>query len=469
MLAPSALDLYAQGSLSVSVRTFVEVDDEVVALVNARVISGTGGPAQDGQTVLISGNRIEVVGPASDVPIPQQARVIDLTGHTVVPGYVMLHEHMFYGVGRGARNEAFRQQESSFPKLYLAGGATTIRTGGTRDPYGDLNLKKAIDAGEVVGPRMHVTGPYVNGPGTGILWMNPVVGAEDTRRLVHYWAGEGATSFKAYTRISRADLRTAIEEAHRLGLKVTGHLCSVTYREAADLGIDNLEHGFRYATDFVEGKRPDECPGGDATTRSHLGLNIDGPEVRALLSHLVERGVAVTSTLPVYEANFPGRPGLPEGALDTMAPAMRERYQRVWTSIQQEPSDRTRLLRTEMALQKAFADAGGLLVAGTDPTSNYGAVIPGYANQRIIEIFHEVGFSAEEAIRIATLNGAIYLDMADEIGTVEAGKLADLVVLEGDPSVDISAVRRVRLVFKDGVGYNPTSLAEAAKGRVGVY
>ena len=465
LAAPAA----GQRVLSPGTHQFVEVEDELVALRNVIVIDGTGSPAQPGRTVLIRGNRIEAVGPSDRVMVPAGARILDLAGHAVIPGYVMLHEHMFYGVGRGAGNEVYHQQEFSFPKLYLAGGATTIRTGGTRDPYGDLSLKRAIDAGEIPGPRVHVTGPYVNGPGVRISWMRPVDRPEDARKLVRYWADEGATSFKAYTTISRRELTAAIEEVHARGLKMTGHLCSVTYREAADLGIDNLEHGFRYATDFVQGKEPDRCPPGNVVTRSHLELDPHGPEASALLRHLVIRGVAVTSTLPVYEPNFPGRPQAPQGMLDVMAPSMRERYLRIWDSIQHRPSPDLRLLNNEMALQKAFADAGGLLVAGTDPTNNYGATVPGYANQRIVELLHEAGFSAEEAIRIATLNGATYLQVAGELGTVQPGKLADLIVLAGDPTSDITAVRKVRLVFKDGIGYDATRLLEAVRGSVGVY
>ena len=441
------------------------VDDRVVALVGVRVVDGTGAPAQEGRTVLIRDSRIEAVGPSGSVPVPSGARRLDLAGHTVLPGYVMLHEHMFYPSGRGAYN----QQEFSFPKLYLAGGATTIRTGGSRDPYGDLNLKAAIDAGEIPGPRMHVTGPYVNGPGLSLLFVNAVTGPADARKMVRYWADEGATSFKAYQQISRAELGAAIEEAHARGLKVTGHLCSVTYREAAELGIDNLEHGFRASTDFVTGKRSDRCPDAAARRRSFSELDVNGPEARSLIEFLVDQGVAVTSTLIVTEVRMPGRPPAPQGALEAMTPRLRERYLRTWASIQQQSSASWPIsLAKEMALGKAFADAGGLLLAGTDPTG-YGAIVPGYANQRMVELLHEAGFTPEEAIRIATLNGAVYLDVEDDLGTVERGKLADLVVLEGDPTADITAVRDVRLVFKDGIGYDPERLIQAVEGKVGFH
>ena len=455
----------AQRALSPGVQPFVEINDPVVALVGVRVIDGTGTPGQNGQTVLLRQNRIEAVGPSERISIPAEAHVLNLPGHTVIPGYVMLHEHMFYGVGRSTYN----QMEYSFPKLYLAGGATTIRTGGSRDPYGDLNLKDAIDAGQVPGPRMHVTGPYLNGPGLPILFVNSLKNSEEARNLVRYWADEGVTSFKAYQQITRAELAAALEEAHARGIKVTGHLCSVTFREAADLGIDNLEHGFRPPTDFVKNKQPDVCPDAAIRERSLLALDVNGPEARSLIKHLVDKGVAVTSTLIVTEARAPGRPPARPAVLDVMAPPIRDQYLRTWASIQEQGNrENAELLVREMELGKAFSDAGGLLVAGTDPTS-YGGVIAGFANQREIELLHESGFSPEQAIRIATLNGATYLGIAHELGTVEAGKLADLVVLEGDPTSDITAVRNVRLVFKDGIGYDPARLIQAVQGLVGFH
>lgn len=454
----------AQRQISAGVRPYVEIDDQTVALVGVRVIDGTGAPGQDGRTVLISGNRITAVGPSASVAIPAGARVLQLEGHTVIPGYVMVHEHMFSPVGENAYN----QMEFSFPKLYLAGGATTIRTGGSRDPYGDLSLKQAIDAGEVPGPRIHATGPYVNGPGTPINFLNTLKDAEDARRFVRYWAEEGFTSFKAYQNITRAELGAAIAEAHARGLTVTAHLCSVTYREATDLGIDNLEHGFHQASDFVKDKVPDQCVDAAARNQSLRDLDMHGAEFQSLVKHMIEKHVALTTTLPLLETGTQGRPRAPQGALDAMSPLVRERYLRMWEAIQKQtggPNDAT-LLAKKMALDKAYADAGGLLVAGIDPTS-YGGIIPGFANQRSVEMLEEAGFTPEQAIKIVTLNGATLLKVADQLGTVAAGKLADLIVLRGDPSADITAVENVRLVFKDGVGYDPARLLKAVEGLVG--
>jgi enamidase len=448
--------------LSAAVRAFVRVDDPVVVLADVTVIDGTGAPARRSQTVVLRDGLIDWVGPAAQATIPEGAEVLALDGYTVLPGLIMVHEHMFYPSGQGTYN----QMQYSFPRLYLAGGATTIRTGGSRDPYGDLNLKAAIDAGQVAGPDIDVTGPYVNGPGLGIMFVNAVEGPDDAVALVNYWADEGATSFKAYMQISRTELGAVLEVIHGRGLKMTGHLCSVTYAEAAELGIDNLEHGFMAATDFVADKQPDRCPRG--ARGSLIGVDIDGPEVRGLFQTLIDHGVAVTSTLPVFEISTPGRPLAPQGALDAMAPDARDRYMRQWARVaQQDNAQSVALFKKNMQMEKAFAAAGGLLIAGIDPTG-YGGVVAGYANHRQIELLVEAGFTPEEAIEISTLNGARYLEIDDRTGSITVGKVADLMVVRGDPAARIDEIRNVEIVFKAGIGYDSQALFDSVKGTVGI-
>jgi imidazolonepropionase-like amidohydrolase len=455
----------AQTELSRQTREFVSVDAPVVALAHVRVIDGTGAPAMENQTVVIRDGVIAAVGDAATVDVPDGAEVLELSGRTVLPGYVMLHEHMFYPAGRGNYNS----QAYSFPRLYLAGGVTTARTAGSMVPYVDLTLKLVIDAGEIPGPRIDVTSPYLNGPGLGLLGVQALTGPEDARKMVAYWAYEGATSFKAYMQISRAELEAAIDEAHAQGFKLTGHLCSVTFREAAELGIDDLEHGFLASTDFVADKEENSCPPGNARNASLIDLDIEGPEFKGLVQHLVDHGVAITSTLPVFETYTPGRPPAARGAIDAMIPEAREQYLRTQLRIAgQEESDWSVLFKKEMKMEHAFSEAGGLLVVGTDPTG-YGGVVAGYSNWRAIELLVEAGFSPVEAIEVATLNGARYLEMDDRIGSVTVGKWADLVVVSGDPSTDIAEVRNVELVFKEGIGYDSAKLRASVVGTVGLH
>jgi enamidase len=371
----------------------------------------------------------------------------------------MLHEHLFYPSGRARYNT----NEISFPPLYLAGGVTTMRTGGSVDTYTDLRVRQHVDEGRIAGPHMDVTAPYLEGANGFVRAMPQLTNPDEARAHVNFWMDQGATSFKAYNLIDRATLGAAIEAAHARGAKVTGHLCSITYREAADLGIDNLEHGFFAATDWVPGKEPDVCPRG--ASQSYLELDLTSPAFTDVVEHLVDAGVALTSTLTVVERRAPDRPAPPRGAQDVMLPQLHER---VMASMGRGGEEGRALLEKYMAMEKAFYDAGGFLVVGTDPTGA-GDVVPGWANQRALQLLVEMGLTVEQAVEVATLNGARYLERESEIGSVEAGKRADLVLMRGNPTVDPGAFRDMVLVFKDGVGYDSAKLFESVEpGWVGV-
>src|SRR6266496_3608953 len=243
-------------SLSPEVRKFVKTDAAVVALTHVRVIDGTGAVAREDQTIIVSKGKIESVDDASAANVPKDAQVLDLHGYSVIPGLVGMHDHMFYPMGNGV----FGEMAFSFPRLYLAGGVTTIRTTGSLEPYADLELKKSIEAGETAGPKMHVTGPYLEGKGSWAIQLHQLTGPEDATRTVNFWLDQGVDNFKAYMFITRVELGAAIAAAHKRGAKVTGHLCAVDFREAADLGIDDLEHGLFVDTEFLAGKKPDVCP-----------------------------------------------------------------------------------------------------------------------------------------------------------------------------------------------------------------
>ena len=441
---------------------FITSNSPVTVLTHVRVIDGTGAPARANQTIVIRDGRIAEVGSVTSITLPAGAKIIDLPGRSVMPGLVMMHEHLYYPTGPGV----YGQLGESFTRLYLAGGVTTMRTGGNTNGIMDFNLARRIDAGDMVGPTLDATAPYLNGP-SPFLQMYGLKDAADARRQAGYWADMGATSFKAYMQITRDELKASIEEAHRRGLKVTGHLCSVTYGEAADLGIDNLEHGFFAATDFVADKRPDTCPGQARGQQSIAALDENGAPFAALVKKLVDRRVALTSTLTVFETLTPGRP-MPRG-LDVLTPQLRDQFQRAHDRVQQTAaSTYAALFPKAMRMERAFVKAGGLLTAGTDPTGS-GGVIPGFADQRQLELLVEEGFTPLQAISIGTLNGAKYLGREATIGTIAAGKQADLVVVNGDPSTTIADVRRVETVFKKGVGYDPAKLVGSVSGQVGLW
>lgn len=460
-------------TLHPEVRPFVKVDSSVVALTHVRVVDGTGAAAREDQTVVISNGKIESVSGAGSATVPKDAQVLDLHDYTVIPGLVGMHDHMFYPMG----NVVFGEMAYSFPRLYLAGGVTTIRTTGSLEPYTDLEIKKKIDAGGMPGPKMHVTGPYLEGAGSWALQLHQLSGPDDAVKTVNFWMDQGVDNFKAYMFITPAELSAAVAAAHKRGAKVTGHLCSIGFREAAAIGIDDLEHGLLVDTEFQPGKKPGECPREPEDPVLTARLDVNAGPLHDMILDLVKHHVAVTSTLPVFEmGSFPGRPTIQQRVLDALSPDARTEL--LANRIRSSDAGRIRALygsdvspwpaafKKEMEFEHAFVQAGGLLLAGLDPTG-MGGIIAGFGDQREVELLVEAGFTPVEAIHIATYNGAQYLGEADKIGTIAPGKQADLVIIRGDPSTKIEDIENVETVFKNGTGYDSARLIESVRGVVG--
>ncbi len=472
LLLSSAVSSVAQTPTSER-QQFIRVDAPVVVLAHVRIVDGTGAAPLDDQTVVISGGKIQSIEPAATAKLPLSAVVLNLSGYTVLPGLVGMHDHMFFPMGGSP--PIYSDMASSFPRLYLALGVTTIRTTGSVAPFTDLEVKRLIDAGRVIGPKMHITAPYLEGRGAYTPVMHELTGPEDARRMVNFWADEGATSFKAYMNITRAELRAAVEEAHKRGLKITGHLCSIGFREAAEIGIDNLEHGLLVDSEFVPNKQPDVCPPGSAGAASLRQLDLNGPAAQETIRTLVAKNVAITSTLPVFEAG--GAPLAQSGIgaasallnprmLGVMSTDARVRYLTARARVSPE-ANYVALLRKAMDFERAFVKAGGLLVAGLDPTGN-GGIVAGFGDLREVELLVEAGFTPVEAIKIASFNGAKLLGEDARIGSVTVGKQADLMVVKGNPAANIGDIEKVEIVFKDGVGYDTEKLIQSVQGLVGI-
>lgn len=450
---------------------FIRVEAPVVALVHVRVIDGTGAAPRQDQTIIIANGKIQSIGPDATTEIPANARILDLKDHTVLPGLVGMHDHMFFPMGGSP--PMYSNMGSSFPRLYLALGVTTIRTTGSVAPYSDLEIKKLIDSGRMIGPKMHITAPYLEGRGSFTPVMHELTGPDDARRMVNYWADAGATSFKAYMNITRDELRAAVEEAHKRGLKVTGHLCSIGCREAAEIGIDNLEHGLLPDSEFVADKQPDKCPGAAVST-SLRQLDLKSAVVQETIRTLVAKNVALTSTLPVFEAGAPlAQTGIGAASavlnprvLNVMNTDARVRYLTARSRIPAD-SPTAALVRKSMDFERAFVAAGGLLIAGLDPTGN-GGIVAGFGDLREVELLVEAGFTPLEAIKIASFNGARFLGEDARIGSIAVGKQADLMVVKGNPAANINDIEKVEIVFKDGIGYDSEKLIQSVQGLVGI-
>jgi imidazolonepropionase-like amidohydrolase len=464
LVACSASLCFAQPQPQLTAKDFIKVPSGVIALEHVRVIDGTGAAAKPDQTILISGDKITSIGASGSVQVPAGANRMDFTGYSALPGLVGMHDHLFYPAGGGL----YHDMPVSFPRLYLAAGVTTIRTTGNIEPYMDLEVKRSIDAGKAPGPKINVTAPYLEGAGTIISQLHQLSGPDDARKMVDYWADEGARSFKAYMFITRAELKAAIDAAHARGLKVTGHLCSIGFREAAELGIDDLEHGLEVDTEFFPEKQADVCPNpaqaAAATSKLEVGSGPIQDTIRALVAH----HVAVTSTLPVFEQSVASRPDEPQKVLDMLSEDARKAYQANRARVAQaKDSPRPAMFQKEMEFERAFVKAGGTLLAGLDPTG-IGGTIAGFGDQREVELLVEAGFTPLEAISIASLNGARFLGEADHIGSLAAGKQADIMIVKGDPSAKIDDIENVELVFKDGVGWDSKKLTDSVKGQVGI-
>jgi len=464
-------------SPSEEVKKFLRFDDAPIALTHVRVIDGTGRAPEDDRTLVLRQGRIASIATAS-APIPPDARVVDLSGRSVIPGLVGMHDHLMYTASINFDEDdnipppGFLVNELAFsaPRLYLAAGVTTLRTTGSVEPYTDLNVRRQIDALRMPGPHIDVTGPYLEGSGSFFPQMTFLTEPAQARRTVAFWVGQGVTSSKAYMNITEAVLSAAIDESHRQHIKITGHLCAVDYHQAAALRIDDLEHGPVFTdTEFVLGRKHDTCPSSAEIAASWQNLEIDSPSVQAMMHDLIKRNVAITSTLPVFEASIATRHPLSRRQMESMSAESLRSYLNARTAAAAagDANKQEAFLKKEMAFELAFVRAGGLLLAGPDPTGN-GGVLPGFGDHRELELLCEAGFTPLEAIHIGTANGAYYLGRLDRIGTIEVGKSADLVIIKGDPSARIEDIENVELVFKDGMAYDPVKLIGSVRGMVGI-
>ncbi len=438
-------------NLSEYTKNFVSLDTVKIALLNAKVIDGTGNPAKESQTVLIQNGEIVKVGNTNDIQIEKGYYKIDLTDKTIIPGIIGMHNHM--RIPRSA-------MLSTSPKLYLASGVTTIQTCGTGNPYEELVIAKSINNGEQPGPEIINSGPYFTGPNGRQNFIRSTDG-KTVRDTIQYWAKKGVKWLKVYTGTRPQDLKVIVDEAHKNNLKVTGHLCATTFSEAAEIGIDDIEHGFIHSYDHATGRETGACSG---NTDFRTSLPIESSDVRQVQQKLIGNNVALGSTLAIFEAQ--ANVSADERDLEVMAPyhvaAYNERKMR-----KQKQGDawyfKKEWLAKSMAYELQFFRQGGLLVAGLDPGLHN---MPGFGDQKNYELFIKAGFKPEEAIQVMTSNGAKLLGRTD-IGTIEKGKIANIVVLDGNLQNDPIIIRKVATVFKNGIGFNPKKLINSVKGNVG--
>ena len=466
MLVQSATFLVACAvatTAGASVRPVIVHDAPIIALTDVRVIDGTGAAPKINYTIIIREGSIAAMGPSDDIAIPETSKRIRLAGKSMLPGWVMMHEHLYYhmrppplqindpdGANYWQRDIARIPQTFAYPALYLADGVTTGRTAGPEAPWAELKLKERIDSKQQIGPDLYLTLPK----------LRDARGPDDARRRVRFWASQGASSVKVHARLKKEEMAAAIDEAHKLGLKVTGHLGYVTYREAVDMGIDQIEHGFAgVAEDLCEDKEPGQfCQNYEAVL---LSLMPEDERVQNIFRHIIDNEVIVTSTMAIQRrGELPGRYRVffnESGLRDYEA--FRKAYEAdigpIYYSISKKISE----------LDAAFWRAGGILTVGGDASGT--GNLAGFANLKSIELLVDAGIPSLEAIKIATHNGAMALGILNDRGTIEIGKRADLIIVNGDPSEDIRDIYKIETVFKAGIGYDSDAIKQRLIGTIG--
>ncbi|HHW25821.1 MAG TPA: amidohydrolase family protein [Firmicutes bacterium] len=422
-----------------------------LAITGARVVDGLGG-VYENQTVLIEGDTIVAVG--QDIPVPSGTTGIDAKGMTVIPGLFDMHGHLY---ARGGKN--ITMQIPAYPLLYLAGGITSVRAPGELDPEAAVKCREDQASGRIDGPRVHTAGPYFDHTSSSISWIKGTDDAEQALAMFERWH-DRIDMVKVYSRIHEDQFKALVKAAHAVGLPVIGHLGSLTAKKAIELGINGLEHGLFQMSEF----RPVDMGYGQVET-----LDMECLQLRRLIQSIVKNKVVICPTIVVFQYSMDPdfRPAV-ENWLDYLtieARATREEMAAKRPEI--SPDQRATLERAmdkQLRFTKMVHEAGGLVVPGTDPVGP--AITPGWGLQRELENFVRAGLTPLETIRAATYDSARAMGVDRERGSISAGKLADLVIVEGDPSRDIRDVSRTRKVVLGGKIYDPAELRKRALGQI---
>ncbi|WP_420386302.1 amidohydrolase family protein [Roseivirga sp.] len=450
----SALSGLRATLISDSLQSYLKYKAGTIAFTEVNVIDGLGGPVRKNQTVIIENGHFSTIGDDGTIEIPSHALQVNLRGKTMIPGLVGMHNHLHF--------PQFPEIGEASAKLYLAAGVTTIQTCGAASAHEELKLSSRISNGQFPGPEIIPSAPFITGPGGN---PNMIIPRDEAhlRDTIQYWIDKGVRWFKVYRNTKPEDLKTAIEVAHANNARVRGHLCSITFKEATEMGIDGIEHGLNSTSDFRTNKTFGQCDGG----REYIDeLQINSEEVIALQQQMIDKGVFMTSTLSVFEASVAQRAYADARALKAMSPYLKGLYEERRKAFDKEMKDETRLKRLKrmMAFEYQYFKMGGLLCSGVDAGRH---VLPGFGDQRNFELFLEAGFSTEEAIQVMTSNGARALNRND-IGSISSGKRASFVILNGDLTANSKVIEKVETVFKNGLGFDPQIILNEMQGKFGL-
>lgn len=409
---------------------------------NARLFDPETRATLPGRTVVISGNRIAAVGKDGEVPVPAGAEVIRAGGKTLMPGLWDMHAHI--GALDGALN--------------LAAGVTTVRD--LANDTGELlELRRRFDSGEAIGPRVVLAG-FIDGPGPYAGPSKVLVDTvEEAVAAVDRYASLGYQQIKMYSSLDTRLVPPIIERAHAKGLRVSGHIPNgMTAEQAVRAGFDEINHANFLFLNFLEGVDT-RTPARFHEVGEHAAeLDLNSEPVRRFFGLLKERGIESDPTLNIFESMFVDRPGEIGRAFVPVADRLPPQVQRGLRAGGMTPEGQEERYRQSFEALKrmvrALYDNGVPIVAGTD-------ALPGFSLHRELEIYVEAGIPAREALRIATLGAAEAMSRGKDLGSIAPGKLADVILVDGDPATRIGDIRRVVLTVKDGVVFDPAKIYPA--------
>ncbi|MBX6330510.1 MAG: amidohydrolase family protein [Gemmatimonadaceae bacterium] len=430
---------------------------DAVILRGGWVFTATSDTMVRNRGIFVRGGKLLVVSGDLSEEDTTGARVVQLRDDEyILPGIFDMHAHYNMTLGEGG----IRQDEYTYnPLIFLANGVTSTFPAGEYDPEGMEEARKRIDSGEQIGPRIYNSGPYF---GTARRGWNQQATAADIEREVDHWAAEGVRSFKAKG-ISPEHLRVLITRAHLHGLTVTAHLesgfrNSTNAKAAILMGIDRVEHIL--GGDELSPDRP--------AYASWIHADTSSPEVKDIIHLFVSHHVIFdpTITAPVYFTTVADKPGFDYWVDERQ---FFTPYVQAW--VKRQPPRKPfplfdSLYYAMLRTTKALYDAGGTLTLGTDNPSR-GEYLAGFSAHRELHALVLAGIPPAAALRIATINGARALGVGTQLGTIETGKLADLLVVRGNPLEDIRNTRHVQLVMKSGTIYDPKALLAMAVGKIG--
>lgn len=398
----------------------------VLVLDHARLVDGTGRPPIEDARIVIDGERIIAVGTVASVPVPAGAGRVDLTGRTILPGLVDAHFHLDNA-----------PPDTKLALRQLANGVTAFRDPGQWDEY-YADLRATIAANRLRGPRIHTAGPHIDGPGPAYPRDSVVArDATEAREFAERAIAQGATAIKIYFRLPLGSAKAVIDACRQHNVVSTAHLELLEAAELFAYGLDGVEHVTSLGPSLlpqIERERyrqavlADNAARGPGRYAAFAGIDLDSADAKALWAIIGQRRPFIDATLAVFER----RPGVSTGEKDTA----------------ELIATRATGFRKMLATTRRAFEAGGRIVMGGHSTVPFAA--RGEAPWREMELLVDAGLTPMQAIEAATATGAAFLGRKDDLGTVEPGKLADLVVLRGNPLRQIAEIRTVERVLAGG-------------------